>query len=161
MTQTETIAFILFAVVCLATAATASRFRPGAWYATLAKPRWRPPNWLFGPVWAVLYAVIALAGWLIWRTDDPLRELALILYVLQLGLNAAWSPVFFGLKRPDLGLAIMIALWIAILATIAVFHRVFPLAAFMLVPYALWVSFAALLNLRIVQLNPGRAGQSD
>ena len=126
-------------------------FRPGAWYAGLAKPSWCPPSWLFGPVWTLLYVMIAVAGWLVWRADG--FGLPLALFAVQLVLNALWSCLFFGLRRPDLAFADIVALCLAIAATIAAFVPVSGLAAALLVPYGLWVGFALLLNLSVWRLN--------
>ncbi len=152
-------AFVLlgFLAACVAAAASGSIFRPGDWYEGLAKPTWRPPNWLFGPVWAVLYGMIAISGWLVWR-EAGLQGAAvpLAIYAIQLVLNGLWSFVFFGLRRPDVALAEMMLLWAAIAATIAAFHPIHAGAAWLLVPYLCWVSFAMVLNLSIWRLN--RAG---
>jgi translocator protein len=135
-------------------ATTGAIFRPGEWYERLAKPDWRPPNWLFAPVWSLLYLMIAFSGWLVWR-DAGLAGagLPLLVYFLQLLLNAAWTPMFFGLHRIDLGFLTIFALWLSILATIWLFYPVSVVAAMLLVPYFAWVSFAALLNLSIWRLN--------
>jgi tryptophan-rich sensory protein len=124
------------------------------WYAEIAKPSWTPPGWLFGPVWTVLYVMMAAAAWLVWRTAGwPAARPALILFGVQLLLNAAWTPIFFGLHRPGLAFAEILALWAAIGATLVAFWRVFPAAALLLVPYWLWVSFASVLNCAIWRLN--------
>ena len=135
-------------------AATGAIFRPGEWYRRLDKPRWRPPDWLFTPVWTLLYAMIALSGWLVWR-EKGLADAAvpLTVYAVQLVLNAAWSPIFFGLRRPGLAAIEIALLWASIVATILVFHPVSPAAAGLLGPYLAWVSFAAALNLSIWRRN--------
>lgn len=115
------------------------------WYPTLVRPWWRPPNWLFGPVWTTLYTAMAIAMWLVWRHAADARRPA-ALFAMQLALNAAWSPVFFGLRRLDLGLVVIVAMWVAIATTIAAFWRESRLAAALLVPYLAWVSFATTLN---------------
>jgi tryptophan-rich sensory protein len=138
---------IPFAASCFVAAAMGAIFRPGEWYRRLDKPHWRPPDWLFAPVWAVLYVAIAVSGWLVWREAGIAgAALPLTVYALQLLLNAAWTPIFFGLKRPDLGLAEIGLLWVAIVATIMLFHPVSPTAAWLLVPYLAWVSFASALT---------------
>ncbi len=145
-----------FLVACFAAAATGILFKPGAWYERLRKPSWRPPNWLFAPVWTVLYLMIALAGWLVWRSAEfSGATTALALYALQLLLNALWTPVFFGLHRPDLGFAVIVALWLAIVATIVAFAPVNGIAALLMIPYLAWVSFASMLNFAIWRLNRG------
>ncbi len=133
-------------------------FRPGDWYERLKKPWWRPPNWLFGPAWAVLYVTIAIAGWLVWRevgfTGAPG---AFAIYALQLLLNRLWSPLFFGLRRPDIAMGGLVALWVAIAATVATFAPLVESAALLLLPYLAWVTFAGVLNFAIWRLNPNPA----
>lgn len=125
------------------------------WYATLAKPAFNPPNFLFGPVWTALYVLMAVAAWLVWRAGpaDGRRRTALTLYAVQLALNLAWSLIFFGLRRPDLALMEVLVLFAAILATIRAFARLDRRAGWMLLPYAAWVAFATLLNFEIWRLN--------
>jgi tryptophan-rich sensory protein len=133
-------------------ASTGAIFRPGAWYEGLAKPPWRPPNWLFGPAWALLYALIAISAWLVWRADG--FGTALVIWSVHLVINAGWSAVFFGLRRPDLACAWILLLWASIAVTIAAFAPVSLLAAWLLAPYLLWVSFATALNFSIWRRNP-------
>jgi benzodiazapine receptor len=121
------------------------------WYAFLNKPSFSPPNWLFGPVWVTLYALMGIAAFLVWRKAGMGQALGV--FALQLALNAAWSPIFFGLQNPLLGLVCIVAMWLAIVWTIVQFGRVSRAAALLLVPYLLWVSFATVLNLSIVLLN--------
>ena len=124
------------------------------WYSTIKKPNWTPPSWLFGPVWTLLYTLMAVAAWLVWRCrDNPRRASALWAFGLQLALNAVWSPLFFGLHRIDLGLIDIAALWLAILLTIFLFFRLRPAAGWLLVPYLLWCSYAAALNFALWRLN--------
>lgn len=153
----ETVALVIFAFLALAAASTGAIFQPGTWYEELAKPRWTPPKWLFPVAWSVLYAMIAISAWLVWR-DAPfaLAALPLIVWVIQLALNAAWSWIFFGLRRIGLALAELVLLWLAIAATIMMFAPLSTLAALLLVPYLIWVSFAGALNLAILRLNHGR-----
>jgi tryptophan-rich sensory protein len=153
------LSLVIFLLVCAAAAAPGLVFRPGEWYRRLAKPRWRPPDWLFGPVWLVLYVSIAVSGWLVWRQAGVAGAgtLALAVYVLQLVLNGLWSTIFFGLRRPDLAFLEIVVLWLSILATIVLFHPLDETAAYLLVPYAGWVAFAAVLNFRVWRLNPERA----
>jgi tryptophan-rich sensory protein len=133
-------------------------FRPGQWYEHLRKPSWRPPNWLFAPAWAILYLMIAFSGWLVWRTVGfGGAALPLTVYFLQLGLNAAWSTIFFGMRRPDLAFLEIAMLWLSIVATIAAFHPVNAVAAWLLLPYLAWVTFAATLNFAIWRMNRGTA----
>ena len=141
---------IPFAAASFGAAATGAIFRPGQWYKQLDKPRWRPPDWLFGPVWTILYLAIALSGWLVWSEAGIAgAALPLAVYTLQLLLNAAWTPIFFGLHRPGLALLEILMLWLAILATIVLFHPISAAAAWLLVPYLAWVSFASALNFSI------------
>jgi tryptophan-rich sensory protein len=120
---------------------------PGGWYDALAKPSWTPPGHLFGPVWSTLYFAMGLSAWLVWRRGRrPAVRGALMLFLVQLALNALWTPVFFGLHQPGLGFAVLCLLWAAIAATILAFARHDALAGAMLVPYLGWVTFAAALN---------------
>jgi tryptophan-rich sensory protein len=126
---------------------------PGTWYGSLNKPEWNPPPWIFGPVWTALYLIMAVAAWLVWRRDGwrwPLR-----LFFTQLLLNVAWTPVFFGAREIGLAFAVIIALWLAILFTMLAFLRISKAAAFLLLPYLAWVTFAAILNFTLWRLNPG------
>jgi tryptophan-rich sensory protein len=144
-----------FIVANASAAATAALSRPGEWYRKLDKPSWRPPDWLFAPVWTALYAMIALSGWLVWRQAGFAgAALPLTAYALQLILNALWTPVFFGLRRPDLALIEMVMVLASIVATIVLFHSVSRAAAWLLVPYLAWVSFASALNFSIWRRNP-------
>jgi tryptophan-rich sensory protein len=121
----------------------------------LAKPSWRPPNWLFAPVWTVLYLMIAVSGWLVWREAGVAgAKIPLTVYAIQLVLNAAWTPIFFGLHRPDLAFFEIVLIWLSIVATILLFYPIHAGAAWLLVPYLGWVTFAAALNFAIWSLNP-------
>lgn len=155
-------AFLAFVLACAAAAAPGFLCRPGTWYRDLVKPSWRPPDWLFGPVWLVLYVSIAVSGWLVWRQVGlSAATLAFVVYGSQLILNGFWSVIFFGLHRPGFAFVEILCLWISIAATIAVFHPIDPLAAYLLVPYACWVGFAVVLNYRIWRLNPAHASSSS
>ena len=128
----------------------------GGWYADLVKPSWNPPSWLFGPVWSLLYAMMAVAACLVWQHGGwTAQRRALGFFVLQWALNALWTPVFFGLQRPGLAFVEITALALALIATLILFWRVRRLAGALMVPYALWVAFAAALNLAIWRLNSG------
>jgi len=142
-----------FAVVALA-AFFGAQFQPGAWYAGLAKPSWNPPNWLFGPVWTVLYIAIAVAGWLVWKRSGERVTPVLGVWIAQLALNAVWSWLFFGLHRPALALVDIVALLACIVAFAVLARRVSPAASWLFMPYALWVAFATVLNATIWRLNP-------
>lgn len=148
------VGLVVWLVVCFGAAAVGSLSMPGAWYASLNKPSWNPPSWVFGPVWTVLYAAMAVAAWLVWRRGGLARQRgAMGLFLLQLALNAAWSPVFFGMQRMGLALVVMMLLWAAIAATMVAFFRVSRGAGWLLVPYLAWVSFAAVLNFTLWRLN--------
>jgi tryptophan-rich sensory protein len=144
----------VFFAACVATAASGAIFTPGPWYAALRKPRWCPPDWLFAPAWAVLFCMIAVAGWLVWRAAGfgP----ALVAYAVQLALNFAWSWLFFGLRRPDLAFLELCALWASIALCIALFAPISALAAWLFAPYLAWVGFAGALNLALWRLNGAR-----
>lgn len=116
------------------------------WYPSLDRPSWRPPDQAFGPVWTVLYAANAVAAWLVWRANPGESRPALTLYGAQLALNAAWPLLFFGLKRPGLALVEIAMLWVTIAATMVAFARRHRMAALLLVPYLVWVTFALALN---------------
>src|SRR5581483_7529930 len=139
MSASSLLVLLGFIAACFLAALTGAAFRPGEWYERLAKPAWRPPNRLFAPVWSVLYLTIALSGWLVWR-DIGLAgaALPLAIYALQIALNAAWTPLFFGLHRPDLGLLDIMLLWLSIVATIAFFFPIHAGAALLLLPYLAW-----------------------
>lgn len=123
------------------------------YYARLDKPTWAPPTWLFGPVWTLLYALIGVAAWLVARRAGPGRGRALGLWGVQLGMNAAWTPIFFGLRSPGLALVEIAAMWIAIAATAMAFFARRTAAGALLLPYLAWVSFALVLNLEIWRRN--------
>ncbi len=125
------------------------------WYDGLVKPALNPPSWVFGPVWTALYALMGIAAFLIWRMGWERKEVktALGVFGLQLSLNAIWSIIFFGLHSPGWALVNIILLWLAILGTIIVFYKISRPAAYLLVPYILWVSFASYLNYSIWVLN--------
>jgi translocator protein len=125
---------------------------PGEWYAALIKPEWNPPAWLFGPAWTLLYTLMAVAAWLVWKRVGFSRPLAL--YFVQLALNAAWTPIFFGAHQLGWALAEIVVLWTAILLTLLSFRRVSPAAGWLFVPYLAWVSFATFLNFTLWRLNP-------
>jgi len=122
------------------------------WYTTLNKPSFNPPNWIFGPVWTLLFIMMAISFYLVWQKGLTLT--AVLIFVLQLILNTLWSLFFFYLKNPALALMEIIFLWLAILANIVIFYSISKTAGVFLVPYILWVSFAAFLNYTITSLNP-------
>lgn len=125
------------------------------WYATLNKPFFNPPNWIFGPVWTLLYALMGISLYLVWNKNKYTKKdkLALLVFCIQLFLNFFWSFSFFGLEMPLLAFFVILAMWVAIFYTIVLFKKINKTAAYLLIPYLLWVSFATLLNLFIVILN--------
>ena len=148
-----------FLLLCFAVAGVGSLATAPAiptWYAALHKPSFNPPNWVFAPVWTVLYATMAVAAWLIWRDVDApasARSGALQAFYLQLALNFAWTPIFFKHNQLLLALFVIVALWMAIAGTILRFWKVRPLAGALLLPYLAWVSFATILNAALWRLN--------
>ena len=148
----EILRLLVFLAITFCAAAFGAQFMPGPWYAELVKPAWTPPNWIFGPVWTVLYVLIALSAWLVWRAR-PRFGLPLALWFAQLGLNGIWSWLFFGLERPGLAAIDIVVLLGAILATAYAFAHVSRLAALALLPYVLWVGYATALNVTIWRLN--------
>jgi translocator protein len=126
-----------------------------SWYQTIQKPSWNPPNWIFGPVWTTLYVMMGISLFLVWKEDTSteLKKIAIGLFSVQLILNFFWSFIFFGQQQPGWALIEIVALWIFILLTIFAFAQVNKTAAWLLVPYISWVSFATILNYTIWQLN--------
>ncbi len=145
--------WLLLAFAAAALGAVAS-VDAASFYAQLSKPSWAPPGWLFGPVWSVLYALMGIAAWLVWRAPGP-RAVALGLFAAQLGANALWSWLFFAWHRGALAAVEVLVLLALIVATIAAFWRSSRLAALLLLPYLLWVSFASVLTWTIWRGNPG------
>ena len=155
----EVLQLVVSLVVCQAAGLVGAIFTTPAiptWYAGLAKPAFTPPSWLFAPAWTTLFVLMGLAAFLIWRKG--LRErgvkIALAIFIIQLILNVLWSAVFFGLKSPLGGLIVIALLWVAILLTILSFSGLSRATGLLLLPYILWVSFAAVLNGAILVLNP-------
>jgi tryptophan-rich sensory protein len=140
--------------LCFSAASSAVFITPGGWYAGLNKPTWNPPTWLFGPVWSLLYVMMAVAAWLVWRRGGWRQQrAALILFLAQWFLNALWTPLFFGLHQKGLALVELMWLWLTLLATVWEFWRVSRVASVLLWPYLAWVSFASYLNFTLWQLN--------
>jgi benzodiazapine receptor len=128
-----------------------------SWYASLRKPSFNPPNWIFGSVWTILYILMGVAAWMVWRQPvSQLRTYALIWFLIQLGLNFLWSMIFFRWHAIAGALGEISFLWLAILPTMVLFWEVYPLAGWLMAPYLAWVSFAMVLNLGIFRLNRNR-----
>jgi benzodiazapine receptor len=144
--------YLVFLLLVAGAAAFGSGFPPGPWYAALTKPPLNPPSWLFGPVWSMLYLCIATAGWFSWRSGRG-RGVALTLWGGQLALNALWSLLFFGLQRPGMALIDILALLCLLVITTVALFRIRPLSGWLMVPYALWVGFAAYLNAGLWYMN--------
>jgi tryptophan-rich sensory protein len=124
-----------------------------SWYQTINKPFFNPPSWIFGPMWTFLYVLMGIACYLIWKGEYPQKKQLLTLFFAQLFLNELWSPAFFGMESPILGLVIIVPMWILILTCIIQFRKASKLASGLMVPYLLWVSFATVLNFSIWWLN--------
>jgi len=148
-------ALLAFCMLCVVGgAASGLATPPGAWYQSLAKPTWTPPPWLFGPVWTVLYIMIGVAGWILWtERKRPAGRKASTLFAIQLALNFAWTPVFFGLHAPGLAFVVIITLLACIVATVTIAWPIARTASLLLLPYAAWVSFASALNFALWRLN--------
>lgn len=133
----------------------AASIQAGSFYTQLVRPAWAPPPSIFGPVWTILYALMGIAAWLVWRVGGfRAARSALTLFLVQLAVNALWTWLFFGWNRGAVAFADILLLWALIVATLVAFWRIRPLAGSLLVPYLLWVSFAAALNYSLWQLNP-------
>jgi tryptophan-rich sensory protein len=144
---------IVFFGAALGSVATSTELT--TWYASLAKPAWNPPNWLFGPVWTILYVLMGIALFLVWREGLDRRDVryAILIFAVQLGLNITWSLVFFGLHSIWGGLVVIFILWLAIWANIVAFYVISKPAGLILIPYLIWVSIASYLNYTIYLLN--------
>jgi len=145
-------------IVCEAAGGLGSLFTISAisnWYATLIKPALNPPAWIFGPVWTTLYLLMGIAAFLVWNKGWDRKDVrkALYVFLLQLVLNAIWSIIFFGLHSPLWAFVDIVAMWLAIVWTMILFYKVSKPAMWLLLPYILWVSFAAYLNYSILMLN--------
>ncbi len=148
------LALVLWLAISFVPAAIGSRFMPDEWYHQLQKPTWNPPGYLFGPVWTLLYTLMAVAAWLVWKRAGLVgAKLALWLFIGQLILNGMWTWIFFGLHKPGAALIEIIVLWITILATLIAFWQQSTIAGVLLIPYLAWVSFATVLTFAIWRLN--------
>ncbi len=124
------------------------------WYSRLNKPSFSPPNWIFGPVWTVLYLTMGISLYFVWRKKPNKKiRIALLYFLMQLTFNFIWSILFFGFRSPILGIIDIVVLWVAILLTIIKFYKIEKISAWLLVPYLFWVSFATVLNFSILILN--------
>jgi len=153
----QTLGFVGWALLTFTAAAVGAFASADAagFYAELARPPWSPPAWVFGPVWSVLYALMAVSAWLVWRERRFAgARTALALFVVQLAANALWSWLFFTLHRGALAFAEVLILWALIVATVVSFRRINVLAAILLYPYLAWTTFASALTLAIWRLNP-------
>lgn len=146
------LSLIVVAILVLATASSGALFMPGPWYEALAKPSWTPPNWLFPVAWTVLYIMIALAGWLVWKAGG--FGTALLIWGAGLVVNAAWSYLMFGKHDITLALADVAVLWLMVLAFIIAAWPVDWRASLLFMPYLVWVSIASALNFEVWRLNP-------
>jgi tryptophan-rich sensory protein len=158
MQITGLIGWLAISFTASAIGAVAS-MQSGPFYVQLVRPDWAPPPSIFGPVWTVLYALMGIAAWLVWRNDGfrP-AKIALTLFLIQLATNASWSWLFFGWHQGALAFLDILLLWLLIVATLVAFWRIRPVAGVLLIPYLLWVSFASVLNYFIWQLNPRLLG---
>ena len=150
----DVLGLLAFVVMCFGVSLLGGRATLPAlahWYPALAKPAWTPPEWVFGPVWTLLYPTMAVAGWLAWREGRSRR--GTLLYLLQLTLNAAWPWFFFGERRIGWALVCVVVLWFVILGTIVAFWRVSRGAAVLMLPYLGWVGFALALNAALWRMN--------
>jgi tryptophan-rich sensory protein len=148
-------------VLCFTAAAVGGAASAGApgFYRELARPSWAPPAWLFGPVWTVLYGMMALSAWMVWRECGfGGASAALGFFLLQLGANSLWSWLFFSWRLGAVAFAGVLVLWILLAATMEYFRRIRPAAAAMLVPYLAWTTFAAVLTYSVWRLNPALLG---
>lgn len=149
------VALFGFVGICLAVGAVGGYFTADSiptWYAALQKPSWNPPSSVFAPVWTILYILMGVSAFMVWREGPSTVNMGL--FAVQLTLNLAWSILFFGMRRPDLAFYEIILLWLSILATALVFAKVDRVAGWLLAPYLAWVTFAAVLNFTIWRLNP-------
>ena len=153
----QALGLITWLVLCYSASAVGAvaSIQAKSFYGQMVQPGWAPPGWLFGPVWTVLYGLMAIAAWMVWRSGGfSANRIALSLFFVQLLLNGLWSWLFFAWHYGALSFAEIVLLWVAIVATIIYFWRVKPLAGVLLIPYLLWVSFASALNYAMWQLNP-------
>ena len=151
------IGLLIIVTICLGAGglgAAATTPEIDGWYMTIEKPSWNPPDYIFGPVWATLYIMMAVAAWLVWKPEGfKGAATTLTLFAAQLGLNVAWSWIFFGMHQPGWAFVEIVILWLAIVATTIAFFQKSKIAGGLMVPYLAWVSFASVLNFAIWRLN--------
>lgn len=157
MTQYISLAFFLLAVV--AASAFGANYEAGAWYQELSKPGWTPPDWVYGPVWAVIYLLMAVAAWRVWISGKSTRTGALVWWVLILALNVAWSWMMFGLNRPGWALGVSVLLLGLSIMCSRAFHLAHRPSGVMLLPLVGWLAFVLALNFRLWALNGGGIGR--
>ena len=145
-------AFSLFFLTCCVAASTGALFPPNDWYKKLKKPFWNPPNWLFPIAWSILYIIIAYVGMRISALPGS-KNYLVALWALQISFNTIWTPIFFGLNNIKLAMRFMVGLWVSVLLMVLTYWFEDTLSAILILPYFIWVSFAAALNFRIMQLN--------
>lgn len=153
----QILGFVAWLAVSFIAAAvgSAASIQSGPFYVQLVRPEWAPPPEVFGPVWTVLYVLMGIAAWLVWRVGGfRAARTGLTLFLVQLAVNALWSWLFFGWHLGGAAFADIVLLWVLVVATLVAFWRVRPLAGVLLIPYLLWVSFASVLNYSVWQLNP-------
>lgn len=157
MKLTNIIKLIIFCILCLSVGWVGSVFTDSTpnWYQQLNKPSFNPPGWVFAPVWTALYIMMGVSAYLIWQKGlfEKKVKIALSFFIIQLLLNAIWTPLFFSLQSPLLAFIDIMFLWLAILITIVLFYKLSIAAASLLVPYILWVTFAMILNGAILLMN--------
>jgi len=156
--MSNTIKLIIAILVPLAVGGISGFFTASGvdgWYAAVQKPTFNPPNWLFGPVWTLLYILMGISLYLIWKQPEttPYRNTAITIFVIQMVLNFCWSFIFFKLQEPGYAFAEIVLMWLSILLMIIYFIKVNPVAGYLQIPYLCWVSFASVLNYSIWQLN--------
>jgi len=147
---------LLSILLCLLAGAIGSFFTAtsvSTWFTTLVKPSFSPPNYLFGPVWTVLYILMGISLYLVWQSKSKLKNKAISVFSVQLILNLLWSIIFFGMRNPGLAFIEIILLWISIVTTMIYFNKISRKSMYLLIPYILWVSFASVLNYAIFVLN--------
>jgi translocator protein len=157
MKKRNILGLVVWLALCFAAAAIGSlaSAESGVFYRQLSRPEWAPPAWLFGPVWTILYILMAISAWLVWRIGGfrPAGN-TLGLFIVQLAANAVWTWIFFIWKQGALAFVDIIFLWCMLLATMIAFWRIKPIAAILLLPYLIWVSFASVLTYTVWKLNP-------